>query len=348
MDFIFTMAQNLTCLREIDEQVQGDQEHEESTREGEDNPRVSFESLTGLNVTVSSRPPRPRHLPSRSMTTADSSGSLHHSRLRISGILPALPSFVNRANSRAGSSDALSDQQLSPNRFASASDVDTPTTASDAPRVYRRYRVGDVCLVSNHHSRFANLVNRCGYPPGEGITPEEQRGPYVYVLATVTKVHFEEDAQYYTVTRADTGVEQRADDEWMEPLRSARGEAAARRAATEFMKGSTNEQHLAQIRESGHSTRGLLYKIATPFTCLFNGFHHIVVSRLLPWFQVAKQVSQKNGRLFLNGMDPYSWSVTFTMVNLLVICSTWYMFIDQVRLAFFPPSADNGLAISNL
>jgi hypothetical protein len=208
--------------------------------------------------------------------------------------------------------------------------------------------VGDTCLVCNHQSRFANLVNRYGYPPGEGITPEEQRGPYVYVLATVTKVHFEEDAQYYTVTRADTGVEQRADDEWMEPLRTARGEAAARRAATESMKGSTNEQDLDQNRESGHSTGGPLYKIATPFIWLFNGFDHIVVTRLHPWFQVAKQVSQRNGRLFLNGMAPYSWSANFTMVNFLVLCSTWYMFIDQARLAFFPPSADYGLAISNL
>jgi hypothetical protein len=208
--------------------------------------------------------------------------------------------------------------------------------------------VGDTCLVSNHQSRFANLVNRYGYPHGEGITPEEQRGPYVYVLATVTKVHFEEDAQYYTVTRADTGVEQRADDEWMEPLRTARGEAAARRAATESMKLSANEQDLAQHRESGHSTHGSLYKIATPFIWLFNRFHHIVVTRLHRWFQVAKQVSQKNGRLFLNGMAPYSWSAKFTTVNLLVLCSTWYIFIDQVRLAFLPPSADYGIAISDL
>jgi hypothetical protein len=208
--------------------------------------------------------------------------------------------------------------------------------------------VGDACLVSNHQSQFVNLVNRYGYPPGEGITPEEQRGPYVYVLATVTKVHFEEDAQYYTVIRADTGVEQRADDEWMEPLRTARGEAAARRAATESMKGSTNEQDLAQNRESGHSTHGPLYKIATPIIWLFNGFYHIVVTRLYTWFQVAKQVSEKNGRLFLNGMAPYSLSAKFTMVNFLVLCSTWYMFIDQARLAFLPPTADHGIAVSNL
>jgi hypothetical protein len=32
----------------------------------------------------------------------------------------------------------------------------------------------------------------------------------------------------------------------------------------------------------------------------------------------------------------------------LVLCSTWFMFVDQARLAFFPPGADWGLAISDL
>lgn len=80
-----------------------------------------------------------------------------------------------------------------------------------ARATYRRYRVGDSVLVCNTQSRWANLVNRYGYPAGGGVTPEEQRGPYIYVLATVRKVHFEEDAEYYTVTRADTGADQRAD-----------------------------------------------------------------------------------------------------------------------------------------
>ena len=54
-------------------------------------------------------------------------------------------------------------------------------------------------------------VNRFGFPPGEGKTVAQQQGPYVYVLATVRKVHFDEDVRYYTVARADTGAEQRAD-----------------------------------------------------------------------------------------------------------------------------------------
>jgi hypothetical protein len=56
-----------------------------------------------------------------------------------------------------------------------------------------------------------NPVNRLGYPAGEGKTQEEQSGPWVYVLATIRRVHFDEDDRYYTVARMDTGTEQRAD-----------------------------------------------------------------------------------------------------------------------------------------
>lgn len=54
-------------------------------------------------------------------------------------------------------------------------------------------------------------VNKHGYPQGEGSTEEEKSGPYTFVLATVRHVHFDEDDRYYTVLRADTGTEQRAD-----------------------------------------------------------------------------------------------------------------------------------------
>jgi len=54
-------------------------------------------------------------------------------------------------------------------------------------------------------------VNKHGFPQGEGRTDEEKGGPYTFVLATVKHVHFDEDDRYYTVVRADTGTEQRAD-----------------------------------------------------------------------------------------------------------------------------------------
>jgi hypothetical protein len=80
--------------------------------------------------------------------------------------------------------------------------------------IYRGYVVGDSVLVSiDHHpySRGVSLVNKLGYPYGAGTTEEEKRGPYVYVLAKVKRVHFEEYSVYYTVTREDTGADMRGE-----------------------------------------------------------------------------------------------------------------------------------------
>lgn len=99
-----------------------------------------------------------------------------------------------------GSSDAMDSGDSTNQNFKPA----RPKAA------YRRYRVGENVLVCCN-SHWATLVNHLGFPPGEGITIEEQSGPYAYVLATVTTVHFDEFAEYYTVKRADNGIEQRAD-----------------------------------------------------------------------------------------------------------------------------------------
>jgi hypothetical protein len=97
-------------------------------------------------------------------------------------------------------------------RLADGNDVGGNQTNNVVrPRAtYRRYRVGDNVLVCCN-SHWAPLVNRYGFPPGDGTTAEEQSGPYSYVMATVRQVHFDEFAEYYTVKRADNGAEQRAD-----------------------------------------------------------------------------------------------------------------------------------------
>ena len=76
---------------------------------------------------------------------------------------------------------------------------------------FRRYGVGDRVLICNHAARWSNLVNRHGFPDGQGDNAEERKGPYIYALATVKRIHFGENQQYYTVQRADPGGEQRAD-----------------------------------------------------------------------------------------------------------------------------------------
>ncbi len=87
---------------------------------------------------------------------------------------------------------------------------DSFSTSQKKATVYR-YSIGDPVLISNHDSHHSTCVNRHGFPPGSGSSADEQRGPYIYILATVTTVHYEENAVFYTVSRVDTGADVRGD-----------------------------------------------------------------------------------------------------------------------------------------
>jgi len=106
-------------------------------------------------------------------------------------------------------SGRLSTRRLSSNIDACSSNSQ-PFSSTKPKAAYRRYRVGERVLI-RCNAHWTTLVNRYGFPPGEGTTAEEQCGPYCFVMATIKTVHFDEFAEYYTVERADNSQEQRAD-----------------------------------------------------------------------------------------------------------------------------------------
>jgi len=176
-------------------------------------------------------------------------------------------------------------------------------------------------------------VNRHGFPPGGapvGSPPLYHQGPYGYVLATVTRVHFEEDAQYYTVTRADTESEQRSDAEFMYPLPdSQEAYEAALKAARTTKKTLEDEQK--RLEPAG--VRAVEWcRVRVWNRCL--GAYRSV--RVRTKVQTAK---------FLYGNSPYGFAMQFSGVNFLVLCSAIYMFIDNARLAFFSYSSDWAIMI---
>jgi hypothetical protein len=84
------------------------------------------------------------------------------------------------------------------------------------PQTFRGYGVGDYVLISNHglEGDSLKLVNAMGFAEwdtGMALTSEEESGPYEYLLAVVKTVHFTENLPFYTVTRMDSGEDQRAD-----------------------------------------------------------------------------------------------------------------------------------------
>lgn len=198
----------------------------------------------------------------------------------------------------------------------------------------RRYGVGQYVLISNHNLAEGSscLVNRYGFPEGGGgaATPEQRRGPYIYVIAQVRSVHFGENAQYYTVSRLDDEENQRADAVCMEPITNPIGIEAAKTAATKLCTGTSThvQSHsdsifLESISKGANRCTNLMYRGAS----------------------LLQRKMKEQAAKFLNGSRPYKLSFKFTGVNFLVVCSIWYLYIDQMRLAFFPHDADEACAI---
>jgi hypothetical protein len=250
---------------------------------------------------------------------------------------------------------------------------------NSATKIYRGYAQGDMVLVINDgndaddddddddhddddhntpRSADANattiLVNRFGYPSGEGNTVEELWGPYRYVLGKVKQIHYEENAVFYTVTREDNGDNVRGDAGYMEPIRSKEGLDAAKRAAhgakndVELEDGGHTEGSIPDKKQCMlHCLENFCVLLLLPFIWMYDIFTYVIGARLFRWGQILNKSMRRQGKLFLNGQPPYSCSVRLTTVNIIVLCSTWYMFIDQMRLAFFPASADYTLAVIN-
>ena len=149
----------------------------------------------------------------------------------------------------------------------------------------------------------------------------------------------------------------------MEPIRSPQGEAAALKAAAKSIKlpsqtskaaallgasiegvggdfESQEDQRCSALRECC-STISMPFLAAASWTNLHVGKPVKQFTRK-QWTSLLQQAN-----LFLNGLRPYYYSARVTGVNMLVMCSMWYLFVDQLRLAFFSASADFAVAIAS-
>jgi len=208
-------------------------------------------------------------------------------------------------------------------------------------------KTGDYVLIRSGGNSM--LVNKYGFPAGDGETPEEKVGPYLFVLATVKQIHFEEIALYYTVARCDNGMEQRAESNEMESLRTARGQLAALRAASGVPTGTeVGDSADAAVEAKTGCLSFVCFILTLPFFWLYDGLFFLIVELLLPIAKATMLFLKKRADIVLNGREPYVCRMRVTLVNLMVLCSIWLMFMDQARLAFFPPSSDRSIAIVNL
>lgn len=242
----------------------------------------------------------------------------------------ALPHFLSQTLTTSVASPIEND--LDDERQFSVDNDGEQKPGRSIARTIRRYGAGQYVLISNHGLAEGTpfLVNIYGFPEGGGgaLTPEQRRGPYNYLLAQVKRVHFEENAQYYTITRCDNDEDQRADAAWMEPITDPMGIEAAKTAA----KKKNSGHYLSE------EDRILFLSSVTKGTA--NIARRILIGASLFHRKLKEQASK-----CLSGRRPYKISFKFTGVNFLVLCSLWYLYIDQFRLAFLPHAADFSCAI---
>jgi hypothetical protein len=215
---------------------------------------------------------------------------------------------------------------------------------------HNQFNVGDTVLVFLTLLNVTNLedpkdtftiaaVNTSGYPEGEGRLDEEKRGPYNFVLATVKQLHFEEDDRYYTVIRADTGSQQRADSGWMEPLKDTVGLEAAYRAAKRTFR-SQSDQEVEMLEDSGY--------IRDIFGCLMDAVAwpaYFFRNSILPGYRTMHMIAKIRVSQMLYGDSPFACRIRVTGINVLVFCSVVFLFMEVANLAFVPPHVDSHVLI---
>ena len=145
--------------------------------------------------------------------------------------------------------------------------------------------------------------------------------------------------------------------EYMEPFKNARGEQAALRAATQSSIMSPEEV----VRASGplnanNKNRSRVFRflqscclfLCMPLLWLLDCFLYLMGEYVCRCCNRFFQATKRQANLCLNGKQPWVCSMRITCVNIVVLCSTWYMFSDQIRLAFFGAAADSAFAVVNL
>jgi hypothetical protein len=117
----------------------------------------------------------------------------------------------------------------------------------------------------------------------------------------------------------------------MEPLTSQHGIEAATRAA--YQTGRSAVTHEPSTRESAG------------FVALLGWPVKFVQSTLVPMYHNVRAASKEQVKHLLFGEAPFYCRLRVTGINLLVLCSFIYMFIEVVALAFLPASLDYGVAV---
>ena len=170
-------------------------------------------------------------------------------------------------------------------------------------------------------------VNAHGYPQGQGKTELQRHGPYMYVLCQVTQVHFDEDERYYTVRRCDNDKEQRADQAYMEAIGDEDAVEVALRAAQRTEKETKPSGRVEHERRCSE------------------WYRHWVEELLVPWYRRKRMSAKTFVKHMMNGDHGYAINLSFTSINLLVLCSFIFLFLDVLTISLLSAEWDSASAV---
>ncbi|VEU33814.1 unnamed protein product [Pseudo-nitzschia multistriata] len=201
------------------------------------------------------------------------------------------------------------------------------------------FSVGDKVLVNRQIMNIANnvtvprwkkrhMVNKSGFPETQGRTPQEKTGPFIYVACEVKTVPSDENEPYFTVERYDTGQRQRVQIDWgmillEDPLAIKAAISAAR--MTEAGLGVSSLSRESTHENVSCTDRMIFYYRGT----------------VVPLCRRTKRAGKACLVNLLHGNDPFSCKIRFTGINLLVMCSTVFLFLEVAQLAFLPADTDD-------
>lgn len=126
---------------------------------------------------------------------------------------------------------------------------------------------------------------------------------------------------------------------WIEPLNDPAGVEAATRAARLTVR-SAQDKPIEQLEENGYLQDAwdlLLDVVSWPAD-----FSRMI---LLPWYRRQRTNAKQRVTGLLFGDDPFACKLHVTGINLLVLCSFMFLFMEDVNLAFLPPSYDHDVSI---
>jgi hypothetical protein len=119
----------------------------------------------------------------------------------------------------------------------------------------------------------------------------------------------------------------------MEPITNQRNIDAAKRAA---LKRCTQINTVGAIPVRNRRTKAVYARLVRRMNQVKD-----------KWRSIERKIKTQLVAC-LNGNRPYGITCRFTGVNLLVICSFWFLFIDQLRLVYAPPWMDYEFAVVSL